>query len=173
VAVLHVGACRHAPPQVGTGTTSFRIVEPAPDQSTPLSPEAKVVQATNREQYRDAEIIQSSVVMPAYPVRALEARAGAAQVGVHVVIDASGRVVDVRPSLRAPSITPPGFANDFLAAVEVAVRQWRFQPARIRTVESVTREEFTYSRVLRMENTDAAFDLSFTFTPAGKVEAGM
>ncbi|WP_157772453.1 energy transducer TonB [Lacunisphaera limnophila] len=110
--------------------------------------------------------------MPVYPARALAAKAGAAQVGVRVTVDAQGNVTAVRPSMLAISITPPAFADDFREAVEGAVRQWKFRPARVEDIEIVTGGGVAYSRVLHTETVEAEFDLAFTFTTAGKVEAG-
>lgn len=122
-------------------------------------------------QYREA-FLAGKPVLPEYPARALARKAGKAQVGVRVTIDAAGRVADVSPSLFAISIIPPGFAEDFNRAVETAVRQWKFQPARIEYVETVSAGGITYERVTRSENLETTVDLSFTFTATGKVAAG-
>ncbi len=164
-------ACRHVPPPE-PGMSSFRIVEPPPDRTPPAKSSGEAVEPTGLSQYREASVQEKSIVLPVYPARALAAKAGAAQVGVRIVVDAAGRVTEVRPSMLAVTITPPGFSDEFRAAVEVAVRQWRFHPARVQHVEIVTEKGFTYSRVTRTEDAEAEFDLSFTFTPSGKVEAG-
>lgn len=172
LAVLTLSGCRHVPPPVVTGTSSFKVVEQPPDRRIPPKSEAKAIEPTSLDQYREASVQEKTVVLPVYPARALAAKAGAAQVGVHVLVDDGGRVMDVRPSLLAVTITPPGFREDFERAVEVAVRQWKFHPAKVEHVEIVTEKGFTYSRVTRTEMLDAEFDLSFTFAPSGKVEAG-
>jgi hypothetical protein len=169
LAMLLAG-CRHAPGP--TGQSSFRVVEQPPDRTPPPKSDAKPVQPTSLEQYREASVQEKTIVLPVYPSRALAAKAGAAQVGVRIMVDDEGRVVDVRPSLLAITITPPGFRQDFELAVETAVRQWKFHPAKIQHVEIVTEKGFTYSRVTRTEMSEAEFDLAFTFTPSGKVEAG-
>lgn len=121
-------------------------------------------------QYREA-FLAGKPVLPVYPARALAKKAGDAQIGVRLTIDATGRVSDVSPSMFAVSISPPGFAEDFYQAVETAVRQWKFQPARIEYVEKVSGGGITYERVARSEKLDATLDLSFAFTAAGKVTA--
>ncbi|HVZ66402.1 MAG TPA: TonB family protein [Lacunisphaera sp.] len=154
----------------GTGTSSFKVVE-APAAAPPKSTGKAAMQPTSRAQYRDAQI-KGEPVLPVYPARALAAKAGGAQVGVHIVIDAQGRVSDVRPSMVAVTIAPPEFAADFQRAVEAAVRQWRFVPARAQYIETVTGTGgFTYDRVARTEDVEAEVDLAFTFTPNGKVQA--
>lgn len=71
------------------------------------------------------------------------------------------------------TIAPPEFAEEFEKAVEVAVRQWRFVPARAQYIETVTGSGgFSYDRVARTEDVEAEVDLAFTFTPNGKVQAG-
>jgi len=112
-------------------------------------------------------------VLPVYPARALAARAGGVQIGVHLVIDAQGLVSEIRPSMVAVTLVPAEFADDFQRAVEAAVQQWRFEPARIEQIETVTGDNgFTYRRVRRNEPTEAEVDLAFAFTPGGKVQAG-
>ena len=98
------------------------------------------------------------------------AKAGAATVGVRVAVDANGVVTDIRPSLLAVSVAPPSFAVEFREAVEIAVRQWRFKPARLERIETVTREGKTYQLWAGSEDVEAEFDLAFTFTPSGRVE---
>lgn len=146
------------------------VVEPR--RPPPPEPSDKeLVEPASRANYRDAQAIHP-LVMPVYPPKALAAKAGAATVGVRVTIDPSGAVTDIRPSMFAVSVTPPKFADDFREAVEVAVRQWRFHPARVHHLETATEGEFTYQRVTRTELVEAEFDLAFNFTTAGKVETG-
>ncbi len=115
---------------------------------------------------------EKTIVLPVYPARALAAKAGAAQVGVRVTVDSGGRVTNVRPSPLAITIGPPRFREDFERAADVAVRQWKFHPAKIQHVEIVTEKGFTYSRVTGTEVIEAEFDLAFTFTSDGRVERG-
>ncbi len=130
-----------------------------------------MVEPVNRANYREAQAIHP-LVMPVYPPAALAAKAGAATIGVRVTIDTHGAVADIRPSLLVVNVAPSVFAAAFREAVEVAVRQWRFAPARVHYLERVTESEFTYERVTRTEMIEAEFDLAFTFTPSGRVEAG-
>ncbi len=162
--------CRHGPKAADTGRISFVPVEPRRPPPPAVPPNESIV-PVSREQYREAEA-RHPLVMPAYPPKALASKAGAATIGVHVTVDATGAVVDIRPSMLAVSITPPKFADAFREAVEVAVRQWKFKPARVLHLEAATEGEFTYERVTRTETIEAEFDLSFTFTPSGKVETG-
>ena len=56
-----------------------------------------------------------------------------------------------------------------LAYTTLAVRQWRFTPARAEYYEIVTDGGFTFNRVTRTELIESEFDLS-TFTADGRVE---
>lgn len=168
VAGLASPGCRHVAP-TEKGTSSFRVVEPR--RPPPAVTSNETIVPVSREQYRDAEA-KHPLVMPVYPPKALAAKAGAATIGVHVTVDASGAVVDIRPSMLAISVTPPKFADAFREAVETAVRQWKFAPARVHYIDVVTEGDFTYHRVTRTERIEAEFDLAFTFTTSGKVEAG-
>jgi len=59
-----------------------------------------------------------------------------------------------------------------LDAVEAAVRQWHFRPAQITQLEDAPLPGGgSYKRVTSRESTEAQFDLVFTFTETGKVEA--
>jgi hypothetical protein len=162
--------CKHAPKHEAHGSTSFRVVEP-PRPPPPQASDKEMVEPVRRSIYRDAEAIHP-LVMPVYPSAALAARAGAATVGVRVTVDTNGAVADIRPSMLAVTITPPEFAEAFRGAVEVAVRQWRFAPARVLSLERRTEGEFTHDWVAHTEMIEAEFDLAFTFTPSGEVEAG-
>jgi hypothetical protein len=126
--ILWGSGCKHAPKGGVYGNTSFRVVEP-PRPPPPPGSSREMIEPVSRANYRDAQAIHP-LVMPVYPPAALAARAGAATVGVRVTVDASGVVTDVRPSMLAVTITPPEFAEAFREAVEVAVRRWKFAPAR-------------------------------------------
>jgi hypothetical protein len=165
VACLWNAGCRHAPAP-DTGSSSFELVLP---RLPPARPVAETVEPASRANYREAQAIHP-LVMPVYPRRALAAKVGAATVGVRVAVDADGVVTDIRPSLLAVSVAPPAFAAEFREAAEVAVRQWRFEPARLERIETVTKEGKTYQLWAGSENVEAEFDLAFTFTPSGRVE---
>jgi outer membrane biosynthesis protein TonB len=109
--------------------------------------------------------------LPIYPARALQARAGAATVGVRVFVDADGKPTDIGPSLLVFS-TPGPFARDFLESVKAAVSQWRFHPAEILHLERVEAPGISYDQVTPRDRTEAQLDLAFTFAASGKVEAG-
>lgn len=126
------------------------------------------MEAKDRLDYREARLNEPTV-QPVYPPRALAARAGWATVGVRITVDGDGRVSDIAPSLLTLS-TPGPFADDFQAAVEVAVRQWRFRPAEIIRLEKVETPDVTYNRVASRERVETHFDLAFTFTASGGVQ---
>jgi hypothetical protein len=168
-AVLAAGCHRTSDPEA-TGSASFSVVEPAPAVGS-IRSDAQVSMETTRAQYREASLA-ARPVLPVYPARALAAKAGAARIGVRVTIDAKGRVTGVNPSMRTVSLAPPGFADDFRAAVEMAVGQWKFQSARIEYVETVSETGITFERLKRSDPQESELDLAFEFTAKGGVASG-
>lgn len=162
------GGCRHAPVAPDTGRSSFVFVQP-PMRPPPES-NGEVIEPARRSQWREATL-QEPFVSPAYPRKALLAKAGRNIVGVRITVDPTGRVSDVRLSLLVFS-TPGPLAEDFRDAVESAVRQWQFTPARAEYIEIVHEGEATYNRVTGSENVETEFDLAFTFTADGRVVLG-
>lgn len=167
-----LAACRHAPAEnVGTGSASFTMLEATPLVAAPPTEGKVTVAPSTGAQYREA-MLAGRPVLPVYPPRALAAKAGAARVGVHVMIDTHGRVTSVGTSMRAITLAPPAFADDFRDAVETAVRQWKFRPAAIEYAEIVTEGGVTFERVKRSEPQETEIDLVFDFTEHGKVQTG-
>jgi hypothetical protein len=68
--------------------------------------------------------------------------------------------------------TPGPFADDFQAAVQAAVMQWRFWPAAIEKIEFVQAPTVSYSRVLSTQKVESQLDVAFNFTATGGVETG-
>ena len=169
--ILLAAGCRQVTPPPDTGTSSFAFVEAPTVGLTPKAAVGEAKAAKSMDDFREAEPI-NPLATPIYPARALAAKAGAATVGVKILVDAEGRVADVTPSVR--TFTTPGrYAEDFFAAVQAAVKQWRFWPARIEHVEFVEAPGLVaYSRVIGTEKMETQFELSFTFTATGGVLGG-
>ena len=145
------------------------MVRPPPAPPPKSSPsEAK--EPTGISEYFEAQPI-NPLLMPVYPPQALAAKAGWATVGVKITVDVTGRVADIQPSMVAFS-SPGPFAEAFLKAVEVALRQWSFIPAETRKREYVENKDISYFRVTQREATETEFDSMFTFTAAGGVQQG-
>jgi len=161
--------CRHVPSsEAGSGHSSFRFVD-APVGPPPAT-NAEVTQPTNHSQWREATL-KEPFILPVYPAAALRAKAGRNLVGVHIVVDPAGRVSDIRMSMRVFS-TPGPFAENFRDAVELAVRQWRFNPARAESYEIIHDGEATSMRMTGSEYVETEFDLAFTFQADGTVQTG-
>ena len=163
------GGCQHAAPRPPIeGASSFRIIEPVP-------PETKMAVADSSTPMEWADVIVAAepelpLVSPIYPQSALGKTTQASLVGVELFIDSSGRVARTGPSLRAFS-TPGPLAAEFAAAVEEAVRQWRFRPAekrRMRRIKGPAGGE-DFWLVTQAEKTDGRLDVAFTFTAKGDV----
>lgn len=100
------------------------------------------------------------------------AKAGLVTIGVRVNIDTEGRVTTVEPSMLTFS-TPTPYAKEFEAAVRTAVMTWRFEPAYRYSLRVLrTAEGGGDPKESHREKTETYFDLSFTFTSAGKVLSG-
>jgi TonB family protein len=160
--------CRHPAGPAESGRSAFRFVD-SPYVPPPEGAADGVVTAVGRQQYREASLLEPAI-MPAYPARALAAKAGATTVGVHITVDEEGRVTDIRTSIWVVHLPGP-FSEDFRAAVDAAVRQWRFVPAETVELEEVDQDGFAYVREKRREKVPTEFDLAFDFTPEGSVAA--
>lgn len=152
------------------GTSAFAFVErpagPPPARTVTTEP----MEQKPLEEYREARPVYP-LVNPVYPPQALKARAGRATVGVRITVDVAGRVTDVAPSMLVFS-TPGPFADDFRAAVETAVLQWRFRPAEIEKLEFVQAPTVSYNRIIGTQKVETQLDVAFTFTATGGVEMG-
>lgn len=163
--------CRHAPVVLEdkiAGRSSFAFVDPP--VGPPPASNGKATELADSSNYYEAQL-QEPAPLPLYPMRALKGKARLSTIGVHITVDAGGHVAGVRSSMLVFN-TPGPFADDFREAVEQAVRQWRFTPARSEHYEIVHEGSATYSRLKSKENVETEFDLSFTFTADGRVEAG-
>jgi hypothetical protein len=119
------------------------------------------------EEYRPASPI-GELVLPKFPKNVPRGGFSFIIVGARVTIGPTGIVTEVTPSLLTPS-TPTAYSSDFWAAVEAAVRQWRFHPAEIVTIEWVSDPAGDYRRARDVRSTDMVVEARFTFTSSGKV----
>jgi len=171
--IVFATGCHHervAPPNAGAGSFAF-LEEPSfatPPEETSGKPNASGTK--HFEDFRDADPI-NPLATPVYPARALAAKAGQAVVSVRITVDERGQVSDIAPSIVGFS-TPGPFADDFYAAVEKALRHWRFTPAEIDQVESAWTPREISNRVVRTDKTETHFDVTFTFTASGGVISG-
>lgn len=159
--------CRHVPEERWSGKSSYRIVRPPTPERRPTT-SAEIEESRVRYRTEEAQAILP-LKLPEYPAAALAAKAGAAIVGVRVVIGTDGRVLSVEPSAAVFS-TPGPYAADFLAAVQVAVRQWRFRPAELQELHLAGEGSQSYWRAAKIEPTEAEFTIEFTFTASGQVQ---
>ena len=166
--ILLLTGCRHPPQLQGPGTSSFAFVDPAPTPSHEPGGSDDGLLPWQRTQYVEASLIDPHA-MPIYPPRLLSARLGKSIVGVHITVDTSGRVSDIRPSFLVVS-TPGPFADDFRTAAETAVTQWRFVPAALQQMKLVDENGMVFARPAHTQNVEAEFDAAFTFLPNGGVE---
>lgn len=172
--LLLAAGCQHAvrpPVRPVVGASAFQFVE---RPVVPATGEVTQSTTTAREPVdvkAKAEPIEP-LVTPVYPRVALGRVHRPMTVGVRINVDATGRVAHVGASLVAFS-TGGEWAEEFRAAVEEALTQWRFKPAELRHLEPRTGGPRlgAYWQVTRAQPADDAFDLSFTFTARGDVVA--
>ncbi len=163
--------CRHAPAEAtGSGSSSFAFVEQPAGPPPARTVTTETVEQKPLEDYREARPVYP-FANPVYPPRALAAKAGRATVGVRITVDATGRVSDVVPSMAVFS-TPGPWADDFRAAVETVVRQWRFRPAETERLEFVKTPTISYNRIISTQKVETQLDVAFTFTATGGVQMG-
>lgn len=160
-----LAGCRHMAVVPSDGTSTHRFLEPTP-------PPEKKLEGTAVAKLPTEQVINPSPILPlaepVYPPAALAAHAGTATVAVRVTIDVSGRVADVRESLLSLSM-PSRFAAEFRAAVDAAVKQWRFRPGEVLHLELVRDPDGDFPRLKSRENVEWAFDVEFTFRADGDV----
>jgi hypothetical protein len=170
LSALALAGCQHqaARPPAGEGRSTFAFVEPL----TLGGKKTELVLAAEQESL-DVLVAARPVeplVKPAYPAAARGRQEGPALVGVHLQIDTNGRVTEVAPSMVSFS-TPGPYAAAFRAAVEAAVEQWTFTPAKHRRLERVALPDGSvYWRNGGEEKAEATFDVAFTFNE-GEVTA--
>jgi hypothetical protein len=161
--------CHHGPTPRIDGTSSFTFVEPPPPPA-PSKPHAEAGEGARLpvEMMLLAVPIQP-LAKPVYPTVALGREDRPVLVGVRITIDATGRVSQVRTSLAALS-TPTSLADEFRAAVEEALAQWRFRPAELRRLAPISDTNGAGAwALLSHEPTDCTFDVSFVFQATGEV----
>jgi hypothetical protein len=164
---LLLSGCRQLPGSPSVGRSSFVVLDP------PSSPPFKQ-DLTTAKMSLSAESFQEArpllpLAEPIYPPRALAAKAGRVIVGVRVIVDVTGRISSIEPSMRTFS-TPSPFEDDFLEAVRMALRQWRFLPAEIEHHRNVNTPDASENTGTNVEAIETYYDISFIFTPGGGVE---
>ncbi len=145
-----------APPTAVGGDVGVRAI-PDPDRTRePLPPDQEVVPPSGIPGNR----------LPAYPPEALREGWTPATEVVRIVIGVDGSVLTVSDSPLRGS-TPGPHAARFRAAVEDAVQEWRFRPARWRRM--VDGEDWDgdgvadYRKVVESREIPVYLDLAFTF----------
>jgi hypothetical protein len=166
--VIFTASCRTVPTLPPQGQSSFSVVVPP---TPPMAAGASITEEPpDRRRFVDAAPIPP-LGLPTYPADALAAHAGWVIVGVRITIDEHGRVAEVRQS-PVSMTTPNAYADSFWAAVETAVRQWRFYPAQYREEHRRTVDGQTVWELTGVEQTPSTSDLSFNFTATGQVLPG-
>ncbi|HEY1111353.1 MAG TPA: hypothetical protein VGE76_22045 [Opitutaceae bacterium] len=153
------------PPPAGTSTHRFVVPVTAQVDAKPVWPTETQPPV---EMVHPAEPIEP-LAQPLYPVEARGRQSMLMTVGVRIVIDEKGQVAELRHSPLAFT-TPGPFAEEFRAAVEDALRKWRFLPAqRQKMTPMAGGPAGRYWHVTKLGPTADQLDVLFTFTPSGEV----
>ncbi len=162
-----MGGCQQTRNEPPAGMSAHRFVEAAEQtakNAAPVSPSEQQAPLVALEPARPLE----PLTQPLYPAAARGRQTVPMSVGVRLLADEVGRVAAVRSSPLALS-TPGALAGEFQAAVETAVRQWRFEPAERRRMTPKTGPGGAYWHVTRLEVCPYEVDVLFTFTASGEV----
>lgn len=160
VAVL--AGCKHAPaplPETKSSVT-FLARKPADGDATtrPLVLEAE------RSAFIQAKPFEP-LALPAYPPSALGTHHIPVTIAVHIIVNREGLVSEISQSdLQLSTLTV--HSDAFRAAVEVALKQWRFKPAEMQHF----RRNEAGGLGSTTEKVEAELDVAFTFSISGKVE---
>ncbi len=100
---------------------------------------------------------------PVYPKSALAARLGNVTIAVKITVGTNGRVTSTDPSFVRITL-PTRFKDDFDAAIEAALSQWRFEPAQLARLDPQAADAPV---VVGTEAAETSFDVVFTFTASG------
>ena len=170
--LLLVAGCQHAVKPVarpGEGTSVFSFVERPVAAAAGAATEVATMVREPVDVKVKAEPLEP-LATPVYPRVALGRVGRPMTVGVRITVDDTGRVAEVGASLVAFS-TGGEWAEEFRAAVEEALAQWRFRPAEFRHLEPRASKTGRggYWQITRTQPTDDGFDLAFTFTAKGDV----
>lgn len=162
--VLICAGCHHVPSATGESSFEFqRVNQAGPPGKGNYTPQLVGSEAKNL--FTPASPI-GKLAAPAYPPAALAAHAGRAKVVLRVTVATDGTVNQVTPSLAGLPFANP-FTDQFQAAAEAAVRQWRFEPAEVRRLEPRDAGGTTIWSVTDSEKREMTFEVTFTFTENG------
>lgn len=165
--LLILAGCHHLPSATGESSFEFQRVNqagrPGKSDYTPqlTGTEAKTL-------FTPANPI-GKLATPVYPPAALAAHAGRAKVVLRITVGTDGTATEITPALAGLPFANP-FTDQFQAAAETAVRQWRFEPAEVRRLEPRDVRGTTIWSVVSSEKREMTFEVTFTFTETGAAE---
>jgi hypothetical protein len=156
-----LASCRHISP---TGNSSYTVVDDIGAlKSAPVDASKLKVTASMSVLVVPKPI--PPLVMPEYPSSALAAHLLDVQFAVTLVIDKEGRVITIEPSLARLPYTN-AFREEFVTAIEQAVKTWRFEPGKLAHLEP---QPDGRPLVTGLEDVDSKLTIAFNFARSGKV----
>jgi hypothetical protein len=145
------------------GKSSIEMLEPTAPAQSKASGQAEA--STAIVVVDIAPTVIDELTDPIYPADALAALVGDCVLYVTITIDSSGSVSEVIPSWKRPNI-PNRYSDEFLDAIRVAARSWKFEPARLVYWEKTKDEDLKYLYAVVVP---AMTDIKVAFAAAGRV----
>jgi hypothetical protein len=109
--------------------------------------------------------IIGNLVAPVYPPAALASHAGECTIYATLTIDTRGMVSEVSSTWQRVNI-PNAFSDEFIEAIRIAVKRWRFEPARNVYWEKDGSGDLKY---MSTETRPSKIDIKFIFEATGRV----
>lgn len=159
IALIYLAGCKHQ-----SGEASFKFIDSIHSQPATDAREMKLKIGTTV--FVEAKPIEP-LAIPIYPPIAVAADLGSVTIAVKISVNKDGRVEAVSPSMAGISL-PTRFSHEFHEAVETAVKQWRFEPAKLARLEPAKSGP---PFVTSTQDTETAFDVAFTFSSPGAVSS--
>ena len=159
ITLVFLDGCQHS-----SGVASIKFIDSEHPQPPADARELKVEIGTTV--FVEAQPIEP-LAIPVYPRVALAANLGSVTIAVKISVDKDGRVEAVSPSMAGISL-PTRFYQQFHEAIETAIAQWRFEPAKLARLEPAKKGP---PIVTGEQNAETSFDIAFTFSRSGTVSS--
>jgi TonB family protein len=160
-----VSAQRAAPPAARPVMPKTDAAHGAVGMRFIADPSGEPPKLTDHQEFVAAQMV-GPPVLPVYPAQALAASAPPFLVAVRITIDKDGKVTKIEDSPVLASSTGP-FAGEFRAAVDDAVRRWRFSGGYIDQVEDGKDLDGDgkpdYTTLVERDPVDVLYDVRFDF----------
>jgi hypothetical protein len=166
---LILAGCHQVPGTMASGRSSFEFMKP-PSGTQGGEGKAELMGSVPKDVFVQATP-DRALAVPVYPPAALAAHAGRVTLVLQITIDTEGRVTNVLPGLAGVPVSGP-FADQFRAAAEAAMAQWRFRPAELRHIVPRQDGADTIWSLASTEKCEMTTEVAFTETGGAVLETG-